>query len=85
MTILFVTACVLLVNIPFGYWRAGVRKFSPAWFLAVHAAVPLVLALRFAVGLRFRWTTLPLFVVAYFAGQMVGARLRRLWGNRAMG
>jgi hypothetical protein len=77
MTILFVTICVLLINIPFGYWRVGVRKFSPAWFLAVHAAVPLVVALRYAAGLRFRWATLPLFVVAYFAGQSVGARLRR--------
>lgn len=85
MTIFFVTVCVLLINIPFGYWRAGVRKFSLPWFLAVHAAVPLVVALRYAVGLRFRWGTLPLFVVAYFAGQTVGARLRRLRGNGAIG
>ncbi|HEX6313219.1 MAG TPA: hypothetical protein VFZ73_00105 [Gemmatimonadaceae bacterium] len=84
MTILFVTVCVLLINIPFGYWRAGVRRFSPAWFLAVHAAVPLVVALRYTVGLRFRWATLPLFVVAYFAGQMVGARLKRS-RDRAIG
>ncbi len=77
MTILFVSVCVLLINIPFGYWRAGVRKFSPAWFVAVHAAIPLVVALRYVVGLRFRWATLPVFVVAYFAGQTAGGKIAR--------
>ncbi|HEX5650166.1 MAG TPA: hypothetical protein VFX69_10975 [Steroidobacteraceae bacterium] len=66
-----------VVNVPFGYWRAGVRKFSPAWFVAVHAAVPVVVALRFGLGLPFRWTVFPLFVIAYFGGQTVGARLRQ--------
>ncbi|HSQ09327.1 MAG TPA: hypothetical protein VLN25_01745, partial [Burkholderiaceae bacterium] len=33
------------------YWRAGLRKFSPAWFVAIHAPVPLVFGLRFALGL----------------------------------
>ena len=70
-------AATAVINVPFGYWRAGVRKFSPAWFVAVHAAVPLVVALRFALGLPFRWVMLPLFVAAYFGGQTVGARLRR--------
>jgi hypothetical protein len=69
-----------VVNLPFGYWRAGLRKLSPAWFVAIHAPVPLVIGLRFALGLPFRWSVLPLFVVAYFAGQFVGSRwrLRRL-------
>lgn len=68
------TTCV--INVPFGYWRAGVRKFSPAWFVAVHAAVPMVIALRFALGLPFRWAVFPLFVAAYFGGQTLGARWR---------
>jgi len=66
----------LVINLPFGYWRAGVRKFSPAWFVAVHAAVPMVVALRLALGIPFRWALFPLFVLAYFAGQTAGARLR---------
>jgi hypothetical protein len=77
MVTLLVCACVALLNVPFGYWRAGVRKFSPAWFLAVHAAVPLVVSLRYLTGLGFRWATLPLFIAAYFGGQALGARLRR--------
>lgn len=73
-------AIVFLLNLPFGYWRAGLRKLSTAWFVAIHAPVPLVVALRWGLGLPFRWTTLPLFVVAYFAGQWAGARLRRAMG-----
>lgn len=67
---------VFALNLPFGYWRAGLRKFSPAWFVAIHAPVPLVIALRWLLGLPFEWSTLPLFVAAYFAGQWAGARLR---------
>ena len=74
--ILVVALAIALLNIPFGYWRAGVRKFGPAWFAAVHLPVPLALAMRFGVGLGFRLSTLPLFIAAYFGGQMVGARLR---------
>jgi hypothetical protein len=66
-----------LVNLPFGYWRAGTRKFSGTWFLAVHGPVPLVVAVRLGLGLPFQWTTLPPLVAAYFAGQIAGARMRR--------
>ena len=65
-----------LVNLPFGWWRARLRKFSPAWFVAIHAPVPIVVALRFALGLPFRWALLPVFVAAYFGGQFVGSRFR---------
>ena len=69
-------AATFLVNLPFGYWRGGLRKFSPGWFAAIHAPVPLVIGLRFALGLPFRWSVLPLFVAAYFGGQFVGSRWR---------
>jgi hypothetical protein len=69
-------AVTFALNLPFGYWRAGVRKFSPQWFVAVHAAVPLVIALRYSLGLPFRWSMFPLFVAAYFGGQFAGSRLR---------
>ena len=71
-----------VINVPFGYWRAGVRKFSPQWFVAVHAAVPMVIALRFALGLPFRWSMFPLFVAAYFGGQFAGSRRRAAQPNR---
>jgi hypothetical protein len=75
-----------LVNLPFGWWRAGLRKFSPAWFVAIHAPVPMVIGLRFALGLPFRWVALPVFVAAYFGGQFVGSRWRlRYWPHNARG
>jgi hypothetical protein len=70
-------ALILLVNLPFGFWRGGLRKFSLSWFAAVHGAVPLVVLLRLAFGVGFRWQLLPFFVAAYFGGQFLGARLRR--------
>jgi hypothetical protein len=72
-----VALAIGLVNLPFGWWRARVRKFSPAWFLAIHAPIPFAVALRHLAGLGFRWATLPLFAGAYFLGQSAGARLRR--------
>jgi hypothetical protein len=75
---------VFLVNLPFGWWRAGLRKFSPSWFVAIHAPIPVAIALRLVSGLGFRWATLPLFVGAYFLGQFAGARLgsRAAWPSR---
>lgn len=68
---------ILVVNVPFGWWRAGLRKLSPTWFVAVHAPVPIAVGLRYWTGLGFRWETLPLFVAAYLGGQMLGGRLGR--------
>jgi hypothetical protein len=70
------TAGVFLTNLPFGFWRAGTRRFSTAWFIAVHAPVPLVIAIRLLSGLGWRPITIPIFVAAFFAGQYLGGRLR---------
>ncbi len=75
-----VALLILLLNLPFGYWRAGVRKFSPPWWFAVHLPVPLAIGLRFAAGLGLRWATLPVFVAAFFTGQLLGGRYRRWRG-----
>jgi len=74
-------ALIFLVNLPFGYWRAGLKKLSAGWFVAIHAPVPLVVALRWGLGLPFSWDTLPLFVAAYFGGQFLGSRLRNRRGE----
>jgi hypothetical protein len=75
-TALIVAALVLAVNLPFGFWRAGVQKFTLPWFVAVHAPVPLVVGLRMLAGLRWRIGTLPILVGAFFLGQFLGGRLR---------
>ncbi len=70
------------MNIPFGYWRANVRRFSLQWFLAIHLPVILVIVLRLAFHLGFAWTSYVTLVTAFFLGQQFGAllikRLRRI-------
>jgi len=72
---------VALVNVPFGYWRAGTTKFTPRWFAAVHAPVPIVVALRIVTGVAFRLGTVPILVGAFLGGQMAGGKLRA-WRQR---
>jgi hypothetical protein len=74
--LLLVALGVFVLNLPFGYWRGGLRKLSPLWFVAIHAPVPLVVCLRLLAGLPFRLATLPLLVAAFFGGQTLGARFR---------
>lgn len=81
--LLILTVATMVTNLPFGYWREGVRRFSPAWFAAVHAAVPIVVALRLMLGVEWRLATLPLLLIAYFAGQLLGAHWRRRMKSRA--
>lgn len=74
---------VLIANLPFGYWRANVGRFSPQWFLAIHLPVPLVIALRVFTGLGWQLATFAALVAFFFAGQLLGIRLHRWWGRRA--
>ena len=77
MRLAILSAFVLLINLPFGWWRGHVRKFSLQWFLSVHLPVPLVIAVRIFGGLGFELKTYPALVGAYFAGQLIGSRLSR--------
>ena len=73
-----VALLVFLINLPFGYWRASSKKFSPQWFLAVHLPVPLVVALRIYSGMGWKPVSFPVLVGAYFLGQVVGGKVRLL-------
>jgi len=76
-----VAGIVLLLNVPFGFWRAGTRKFGVAWFVAVHAPVPFVAGLRMWAGLPWRVATVLPLAAAFFAGQLLGSRLRDRGGE----
>jgi hypothetical protein len=67
----------LLVNLPFGAWRSASRKWSWQWFLAIHLPVLLMVGTRLALQIPFRLILLPGYVLAFLAGQYLGARLRR--------
>lgn len=69
---------VLLLNVPFGYWRANVPKRSVCWFLAVHLPIPLIIVFRYSFGVGFVWFSYPVVIGTFFFGQLIGARLK-LW------
>ncbi len=82
MHIASVTSIVFVLNLPFGYWRANVRKFSRPWFLSVHLPVPLVIALRVFSGLGWQFITFPIMIGAFFLGQVAGSGLHLLRSSR---
>lgn len=69
-----IVGCIaLLVNVPMGYWRSMVKKYSIQWFLAIHLAVPVIFLLRMKAGLGYAY--IPELVLFAFAGQFIGGRL----------
>ncbi len=85
MSLWTVALLVFLINLPFGYWRASVRRLSGQWFLAVHLPVPPVIALKIFSGLGWKLMSFPVLVGAFFLGQFVGGKLRRLIEGRGPG
>jgi hypothetical protein len=83
MNILSVALIVFILNLPFGYWRANEKKLSPRWFLAIHAPVPLVIAIRVLSGLGWQFITFPIMIGAFFGGQFAGGKLHRLRSSRS--
>lgn len=82
MKLLIVAFIVFIFNLPFGYWRANVKKFSLQWALAIHLPVPFVVLLRFTSGIGFAFITYPILVTAFFLGQFLGGRFYLLIKNK---
>jgi hypothetical protein len=74
-----VAVIVFIFNIPFGYWRNNVKKFSLQWILAIHLPVPVVIAIRLLSGIGFAFISYPVIVGAFFAGQYAGSKLSAGW------
>ena len=83
MKLVVISAIVLLLNLPFGYWRAGARKFSLRWVLAVHVPVPLVIGLRLVSGIGWQMATFPVVVGAFFGGQFLGGLFKRVTAKKS--
>ena len=71
--LLLLSIAVIVINIPFGYWRANVKKFSLQWVMAVHVPVIFVVALRILISVGFAWYTFVFLVTTFFIGQSIGA------------
>ena len=75
MNLILVIIFVFLFNLPFGYWRANVKKFSLQWILAVHLPVPFIIAARIYSNIGFELYTYPILVGSFFLGQFLGKYL----------
>lgn len=74
-TLIIITILVFILNIPFGYWRVNVKRFSTQWFLAIHIPVPFIIAFRLLSGVGFDWYTYVFLVGGFFLGQKCGSML----------
>lgn len=66
----------MAANVPLGVWREHTEKFSPSWFVAVHAAVPFIAMLRKSVLMP--KTAMAFTIAASILGQVIGSRAERL-------
>ncbi len=67
---------IYLMNIPFGYWRACVPRFSRNWYLAIHIPVPAIVLLRIYFDLGWGWQSYVMLLSAFFLGQLTGKLIR---------
>jgi hypothetical protein len=79
MRLVIISLVVFLFNIPFGYWRANVSRFSLQWVLAIHIPVPVIIFMRIYLNIGFAWYTYVFLVAAFFLGQQLGSKLHKLF------
>ncbi len=75
LRVVIVAVLTFLLNLPFGAWRAGLKKFSFAWVVAIHLPVLFIIPLRRILHVSPWW--IPLFIALAVGGQIAGGRLRR--------
>ena len=75
MKILLAALFVLVLNVPFGYWRSNVKRFSLEWIFAIHIPVPFIIAFRIFAELGWEFYTYPILISAFFLGQFIGWKL----------
>lgn len=80
MILLGLVTAAILVNIPLGYLRQAVPKFSFAWYFYIHISIPLIIYLRIKSG--YSWKIIPFTIGGAVIGQIVGARIRKKRDDR---
>jgi hypothetical protein len=84
MNIYLLALIVLIINIPFGYWRANVQRFSFQFILAIHIPVLLIILFRILSANGFDLSTLFFTVPAFFLGQFAGSRIYSFRKNNGL-
>ncbi len=75
--LIFAALATFVVNLPFGYFRAGYKKFSFKWFASIHLPIPFIVLFRYLFGLGFELYTYPVMIAAFFTGQLTGKIIRK--------
>jgi hypothetical protein len=65
----------MAVNVPLGVWREHTQKFSPAWFVAIHSAIPFIAMLRKSVNMP--KSAMAFTIAASILGQVIGSRAEK--------
>jgi hypothetical protein len=73
---------IFFLNIPFGYWRGGTRKFSLQWYLAIHLPIPFIVFIRIFFEYGWGYETYIVFILAFFLGQLAGKYIRKYRDSR---
>lgn len=68
--IIAVSVTAFVINIPLGRLRTRYKRLSLAWWLLIHASIPIVVALR--ILLSTPPLCIPLFIAIAVFGQLVG-------------
>ena len=77
--VLLLIAVAFVMNLPLGYLRQGVRKFSFKWFLYIHLSIPFIILLRLTLGISYWY--IPFSLGSAVAGQLVGGRMSKPKGE----
>jgi len=72
-TLILLTIAALVLNLPFGYLRAGSKKLSFKWFLYIHIPIPFLFLLRTYAGVTYKY--IPVMAIGAILGQFIGGRL----------
>ncbi len=71
--VILLIVCGTAINLPFGAWRATVKRLSWKWFAAIHLPIPFLFLLRTALG--FSLWFIPVSLAGALAGQLLGSWL----------
>ena len=84
MNIIFLIFFIVILNLPFGYWRANVQRFSLQFILAIHIPIPFIILFRVLSGNGFEPMTFFFTVPAFFLGQLIGSKIYTIRKNTGL-
>ena len=72
MALLVVCLTIFVMNLPCGAWRFFTKKFSIAWFISIHAPIPLIGIIRNSLDVDLTVVTASICVGFFVLGQLIG-------------